>query len=235
MTAAIRSRALARFFLVTVFGVSLSAAPASAQKQGGSITVGLELDIPGFDPLKVGVLRHRRADGGCRDLRHAHLSRRRRQGPAQARAVLDAFRRLQDLDLQAAARRQVPRRHAVQRRSLQGQFRPAEGSRQQVPLRLLHRGVTSVEATDELTLVYNLKDPAVNFPALVSYREPEQRGPVADGVEGQGRRLQPQSGRHRTLCSEILDRRRPHGAGEESRLLGQGQHLPRPHRAEAAA
>src|ERR1700726_783744 len=31
------------------------AAPASAQKQGGSITVGLELDIPGLDPLKVGV------------------------------------------------------------------------------------------------------------------------------------------------------------------------------------
>jgi peptide/nickel transport system substrate-binding protein len=33
----------------------LFASPASAQKQGGSITVGLELDIPGFDPLKVGV------------------------------------------------------------------------------------------------------------------------------------------------------------------------------------
>ena len=28
---------------------------AEAQKQGGSITVGQELDIPGFDPLKVGV------------------------------------------------------------------------------------------------------------------------------------------------------------------------------------
>jgi 4-phytase/acid phosphatase/peptide/nickel transport system substrate-binding protein len=28
---------------------------AAAQKQGGSITVGQELDIPGFDPLKVGV------------------------------------------------------------------------------------------------------------------------------------------------------------------------------------
>jgi len=26
-----------------------------AQKQGGSLTVGVELDIPGFDPLKVGV------------------------------------------------------------------------------------------------------------------------------------------------------------------------------------
>lgn len=30
-------------------------APAVAQKQGGTITVGLELDITGFDPLKVGV------------------------------------------------------------------------------------------------------------------------------------------------------------------------------------
>src|SRR5437879_6657528 len=34
----------------------MSVSPASAaQKSGGSITVGLELDIPGFDPLKVGV------------------------------------------------------------------------------------------------------------------------------------------------------------------------------------
>src|SRR6266481_3928760 len=31
------------------------AGPAMAQKQGGTLTVGLELDIPGFDGLKVGV------------------------------------------------------------------------------------------------------------------------------------------------------------------------------------
>src|SRR5689334_25116519 len=55
MKAAIRSSALARIFLVAGFGVALSAMPANAQKPGGSITVGLELDIPGFDPLKVGV------------------------------------------------------------------------------------------------------------------------------------------------------------------------------------
>ena len=59
MKAAIRSRALAPIFHVAVFGLALVqvlvASPASAQKQGGSITVGLELDIPGFDPLKVGV------------------------------------------------------------------------------------------------------------------------------------------------------------------------------------
>ena len=55
MTAATRSRKLAQIFLNTAFGIALLATPASAQKQGGSITMGLELDIPGFDPLKVGV------------------------------------------------------------------------------------------------------------------------------------------------------------------------------------
>ena len=55
MKAAICSRALAPIFHVAVFGLALVASPAIAQKQGGTITVGLELDIPGFDPLKVGV------------------------------------------------------------------------------------------------------------------------------------------------------------------------------------
>src|SRR2546421_3081935 len=35
--------------------IVIFAGAAAAQKQGGSITVGLELDIPGLDPLKVGV------------------------------------------------------------------------------------------------------------------------------------------------------------------------------------
>lgn len=36
-------------FLVAAFAL---AAPAQAQKSGGSITVGQELEIAGFDPLK---------------------------------------------------------------------------------------------------------------------------------------------------------------------------------------
>ncbi|MBV8186488.1 MAG: ABC transporter substrate-binding protein [Alphaproteobacteria bacterium] len=39
----------------TLGATALSVVPAAAQKQGGTLTVGLELDIPGFDPLKVGV------------------------------------------------------------------------------------------------------------------------------------------------------------------------------------
>src|SRR5437588_13001561 len=55
MKAVSRSRAVARIFAGTLFGVASFAGGAQAQKPGGSITVGLELDIPGFDPLKVGV------------------------------------------------------------------------------------------------------------------------------------------------------------------------------------
>src|ERR1700712_3987786 len=55
MKAEFRSRALALTILGAAVGVALFASPAMAQKQGGSITVGLELDIAGFDPLKVGV------------------------------------------------------------------------------------------------------------------------------------------------------------------------------------
>src|SRR5262244_4287278 len=55
MIAIARSRAFAPIFLVAAFGAAFSISSALAQKQGGSITVGLELDIPGFDPLKVGV------------------------------------------------------------------------------------------------------------------------------------------------------------------------------------
>src|ERR1041385_8082037 len=55
MKAPTRARKLAPIFLVTAFAVSAFTGSASAQRQGGSVTVGLELDIPGFDPLKVGV------------------------------------------------------------------------------------------------------------------------------------------------------------------------------------
>jgi 4-phytase/acid phosphatase/peptide/nickel transport system substrate-binding protein len=54
MTAGIRSIATRAACLAAVAILTLPA-PVFAQKSGGSITVGLELDIPGLDPLKVGV------------------------------------------------------------------------------------------------------------------------------------------------------------------------------------
>jgi peptide/nickel transport system substrate-binding protein len=48
-------RKLARTFVIAISTVAISVSISWAQKQGGSITMGLELDIPGFDPPKVGV------------------------------------------------------------------------------------------------------------------------------------------------------------------------------------
>ncbi len=47
--------------------------------------------------------------------------------------------------------------------------------------------IKSVETPDELTLVFNLNDPSVNYPALASYANQNQAGAVADGLEDQGR------------------------------------------------
>src|SRR2546427_696346 len=55
MTPTFRLRLLECTFALAVAAASFVAAPATAQKRGGSLTVGLELDMPGFDPLKVGV------------------------------------------------------------------------------------------------------------------------------------------------------------------------------------
>src|SRR5437868_9978553 len=55
MTSTIRHRLFALASVFAVATMSLGAAPAMAQKQGGTLTVGVELDIAGFDPLKVGV------------------------------------------------------------------------------------------------------------------------------------------------------------------------------------
>ena len=89
MKAAIRSSALARIFLVAGFGVALSAMPANAQKAGGSITVGLELDIPGFDVLKVGVYDAAATHRIIRAVRYAHHARCERQAAAEAGTVLE--------------------------------------------------------------------------------------------------------------------------------------------------
>ena len=102
MRAVLRARAFTQI-VVAASGIALFAGAASAQKQGGSITVGLEADIPGFDPLKVGVFDTAALTAAAA----TGLSRRQGRSAAEARAFLAAFGRFQDLDVQAAARRQV--------------------------------------------------------------------------------------------------------------------------------
>src|SRR5579872_2898160 len=55
MKRASRSRVILHTSLGVALGALMFAVPAAAQKQGGTLTVGLETDIPGFDHLRVGV------------------------------------------------------------------------------------------------------------------------------------------------------------------------------------
>lgn len=169
MRAASRTRAFAQAILVAASGVALCAAPASAQKQGGSITVGLELDIPGFDPLKVGVFDT------------AALT--------AASALFDTLTTLDDKSV-AQPKLALSWDHSEDFKTWTFKLRPgvkftdgtplnaeamkANFDRQKDPANKCRCAfyisyIRDVQAPDELTVVYNLNDPQVNFPALQSY------------------------------------------------------------------
>jgi peptide/nickel transport system substrate-binding protein len=166
MTAATRSRKSAQIFLAAAFGVALFAGPATAQKQGGSITVGLEADIPGFDPLKVGVF-----------------------DTAALTAAAAIFDTLAYLDDKGVARPKLALSwdHSEDFKTWTFKLRPgvkfhdgtpfnaeaakANFDRQKDPANKCRCAfyiayIHDVQAPDELTLVYNLTDPAVNLPSL---------------------------------------------------------------------
>ncbi|THD75377.1 MAG: ABC transporter substrate-binding protein [Bradyrhizobium sp.] len=168
MTVAIRARKPAQIFFATVFGVALFAAPANAQKQGGSITVGLELDIPGFDPLKVGVF-----DTSAETAAAAifdTLTTLDDKGEPQPKLALswthsDDFKTW-TFKLRPGVKFQdgTPFNAAAVKANFDRQKDPANKCRCAFYISFIN----DVQAPDELTLVYNLKDPSVNLPAILT-------------------------------------------------------------------
>jgi peptide/nickel transport system substrate-binding protein len=174
MKAAIRSSALARIFLVAGFAVALSAMPASAQKAGGNITVGLELDIPGFDPLKVGVY-----DAAALTASSAlfdTLTTLDANGKPQPKLAL-SWSHSEDFKTWTFKLRPGVKFHDGT--PFNAEAYKANFDRQKDPANKCRcafyiAAVKSVEAPDELTLVHNLNDPQVNYPALLSYANQNQ-------------------------------------------------------------
>src|SRR6476659_6147818 len=168
--AAMAARRLAPIFLATAFAVFPMGQTAQAQKAGGSITVGLEQDIPGFDPLKVGVF-----DSG---------------GFTAAAAIFDTLTSLDDKG-EVQPKLALSWSHSEYFKTWTFKLRPgvkfhdgtpfnaeaykANFDRQKDPANKCRcafyiSNVKDVQAPDELTLVYNLNDPSVNFPSLlISY------------------------------------------------------------------
>ncbi len=211
------------------------AGPALAQKPGGTVTVGLELDIPGFDPLKVGVF-----DTAAE---------------SAAALIFDTLTTLDD-DGNAQPKLAVSWSPSEDRRTWTFKLRPGvtfqDGTpfnaqavawnyaRQKDPKNNCRcafyiQAIERVEATDDLTVAFHLRNPSALFPAAALLALVEQRRAVPCGDRGEGRRLQPQSGRHRSVRREVLDRRGPDGVGAQSELLEQGPSAPRPRGAAAAA
>lgn len=176
MTAAVRSGALARLFLVAGFAISLCVVPASAQKKGGSITMGLELDIPGFDPLKVGVFDTAALTAAA--ALFETLTYLDDKGVAQPKLALSwtssedfktwTFKLRPGVKFQDG----TPFNAQAFKENFDRQKDPANKCRCAFYIAF----VKDVQAPDELTIVYNLNDPQVNLPALVSY--PSQNNAV---------------------------------------------------------
>ncbi|MCC8980135.1 ABC transporter substrate-binding protein [Bradyrhizobium sp. 10BB] len=163
-----RAHAVARIFLVAGLGAVVSAAPVHAQKQGGTLTVGQELDIPGFDPLKVGVY-----DTSAN---------------TAAAAIFDTLTTLDDKG-EPKPKLALSWTHSDDFKTWTIKLRPGvkfhDGTpfnaqavkenfdRQKDPANKCRcafyiTSIISVNAVDDLTVVYNFSDPSVNFPATQS-------------------------------------------------------------------
>jgi 4-phytase/acid phosphatase/peptide/nickel transport system substrate-binding protein len=154
----------------------LAAAPAMAQKKGGTLTVGVELDIPGFDPLKVGV--YDTSQNMAAALLFEQLTRLDDNGKAVPSLALSwthsddfktwTFKLRPDVKFHDG----TPFNAAAVKWNFDRQKDPKNNCR----CAFYIANILSIDAKDDLTAVYNLKDPAVNFPVLLT--RPDQNSTI---------------------------------------------------------
>ena len=169
MKTGIRSGSLARIFLVAGFAAALSVPPAIAQKAGGSITVGLELDIPGFDVLRVGV--YDTAALTASSALFDTLTSLDGNGKPQPELAL-SWQPSEDFKTWTFKLRPGVKFHdgtPFNAEAFKANFDRQKDPANKCRCAFYISNVNNVQAPDELTLVYNLNDPSVNFPSLVSY------------------------------------------------------------------
>jgi 4-phytase/acid phosphatase/peptide/nickel transport system substrate-binding protein len=158
--------------LVTVaalgFGLTLGAGVAQAQKQGGSITVGLELDITGFDPLKVGV--YDTAGGMAASLIFDSLTTLDNDGRAQPKLAL-SWEASEDLKKWTFKLRPGVTFHdgtPFDAKALKANFDRQKDPANKCRCAQYITNFLSVDVVDDHTVTYNLKDPAPMLPEMVS-------------------------------------------------------------------
>src|SRR6476469_2037639 len=168
MTATSRAGKPAHLFLAAALGVALFAGAANAQKQGGSITFGLELDIPGFDPLKVGVFDT--SAGSAAAAIFDTLTSLDDKGVVQPKRALswtpaDDFKTWTfNLRPGVKVHDGTPFNAQAFKENFNRQKDPANKCR----CAFYITNVKEVLAPDDTTIVYKLTDPSVNLPATIT-------------------------------------------------------------------
>ncbi|TWT02682.1 ABC transporter substrate-binding protein [Reyranella sp. CPCC 100927] len=165
---------------------AVAAAPAAAQKKGGSLTVGLELDIPGFDPLKVGV--YDTAANIAATLMLETLVSLDDNGKPKPSLALSwsssedfrtwTFKLRPDVKFHDG----TPFNAQAVKWNLERQKDPKNNCR----CAFYISNIVSIDAKDDLTVVYTLKDPAVNFPALLTRPDQNQTVHSPTAIQAKG-------------------------------------------------
>ncbi|MBS0223036.1 MAG: ABC transporter substrate-binding protein [Proteobacteria bacterium] len=176
----------ARLFALAAAAACLAAAPAMAQKQGGTLTVGLELDIPGFDPLKVGV--YDTSANIAASLILETLVGLDDNGKATPKLALSwsgsddfktwTFKLRPNVKFQDG----TPFNAQAVKWNIDRQKDPKNNCR----CAFYVANILSVDAPDDLTVVYHLKDPAVNFPVLLTRPDQNQTIHSPTAIQAKG-------------------------------------------------
>ncbi|MBS0538829.1 MAG: ABC transporter substrate-binding protein [Proteobacteria bacterium] len=144
------------------------AGPAVAQKKGGTLTVGVELDIPGFDPLKVGV--YDTSANIAADLIFDTLTR---MGPDAKVLPRLAESWSSSPDFKVWTFKLRPNVKFTDGTPFNAQAVAWNYARQKDPKNNCRcafyiSSYISVEAKDDLTVVFTLRDPAVDLPGTLT-------------------------------------------------------------------
>ena len=149
-------------------GLVLLAAPTAAQKPGGIATLGLELDIPGFDPLKVGV--YDTAATSAAALLFDTLTRLDEEGApqpklAQSWTSSDDFK-VWAFKLQPGVKFSDGTPFNAQ--AVKFNYDRMRDPNNHCRCAFYLSNIAEIEVPDELTLVFRLRDPTVNLPARLA-------------------------------------------------------------------
>jgi peptide/nickel transport system substrate-binding protein len=155
---------MAKLLALVASAAVFAAGPAMAQKQGGTLTVGLELDIPGFDPLKVGV--YDTAANIAASLILETLVGPDENGKAKPRLAL-SWSHSDDYKTWTFKLRPDVKFHdgtPFNAQAVAWNYARQKDPKNNCRCAFYIANILTVEAKDDLTVVFGLKDPAVTFP-----------------------------------------------------------------------